>query len=153
MVRERVYRAQPTFGNIAAHSADARKRCRKPRPCKLFKQSVQFFALRVAIHKNRPRTGVHAVRCDSYQVARYARELAAYYPESLAARGDVYAGELFGAQAVGDIVAERRKVVEPVGERHKLVVRHIFREFFLPAVQLPYYRVAARHEIPVELEF
>ena len=68
-------------------------------------------------------------------------------------RGDVYAGELFGAQAVGDIVAERRKVVEPVGERHKLVVRHIFREFFLPAVQLPYYRVAARHEIPVELEF
>ena len=144
--------AEPALGNVAAHSADPRKRRRKPRARQLLKERVELFALRVAVHEHRPRTRVHAVGGDAYQVAGYAGELAAYHAQGLAARSCVYARELFGAEAIGDIVAEGGEIVEPVGERNELVVSHVLREFLLPAVEIADHRVAARDEIPVELE-
>ena len=63
-----------------------------------------------------------------------------------------YAREFFGAEAIGDIVAEGGEIVEPVGERNELVVSHVLRELLLPAVEIADHRVAARDEIPVELE-
>jgi len=85
-------------------------------------------------------------------VGRDAGHLAADDADRLAAFGHLEAGELFDGDGVGDVVRERREVIQAVRVRHELVVRHVLGDLLVAAVQVADDGVALHYLIAVELE-
>src|SRR5437660_11175421 len=75
-----------------------------------------LLALAEAIEENRHCAQIDGVRAKPYQVRANARQLGEQHADVLRALGDLQAEELLDRQAVAQIVGERRKIIQPIGQ-------------------------------------
>ena len=80
------------------------------------------------------------------------RKLAANHADGLPARRQFPAHELFDRHGVGDVVRQRRQVIQPVRVRHELVVGHVLRDLLVPAMQVADIRRRLGDDLAIEFE-
>ena len=81
-----------------------------------------------------------------------ARGFATDHANRFAAWGEFPTHQLLDREGVGDIIRERREVIEPVGVRHELVVLHVFRDLLVATVQVANLWRRLRHQFAIELQ-
>ena len=65
-----------------------------------------------------------------------AGEFAADHADRLAARRQFPAHQLLDRERVGDVIRQRREIIQPVRVRHELVVLHVLRDLFIAAMEV-----------------
>ena len=101
----------------------------------LFAEVVNFFALGHGVEENGHRADVHGADADAEHVGGKPGQFAAQHAQGLAARRQRPAHEFFHGTGVGDVVGQRREVIQAVRVGHELVVVHVFRDFLIAAVE------------------
>jgi hypothetical protein len=81
-----------------------------------------------------------------------ARHLADDHPDRLPARRQHEAHPLLDREDVGDVVRERRQVIQPVRVGNELVVGLVLGDLLHPAMEIAQVGRAAHHLLAVELE-
>jgi hypothetical protein len=71
---------------------------------------------------------------------------------ALPARRQFPAHQLLDRAGVGDVVRQRREVIQPVRVRHELVVLHVLRDLLIAAMQIADIRRRLRDRLAVQLE-
>ena len=125
-----------SFRQIADLTADARVGSGEARAGEELEQIVDLFALGEGVEKNRHRAEIERHRAEPEQMRGDARRLAADHANRLSARRQFPAHQFFDRERVGDVVRERREIIQPVRVRHKLVVLHVLRDLFVAAMQV-----------------
>ena len=145
---------RPTRRQITRQPANARVCRREPRPGQSLNQVVYFFALGERVQEHRQRSNVHRKRPEAKQMRRDAGQLAANHPDVLAAFRQlvVNAKQLLHRQRVGNVVGQRRKVIEPISVRSELVIRHVLGDLLVAAMQVTNFRISLRDNLAVEFE-
>ena len=128
--------ARETVGQIARHAADARVARRKTRTREHFDEIVDLFALGERVKKDGHRTAIHRETANTEQVRADAGEFAAEDADRLPSRRKGPAHEFFDGHRVGDVVCERREVIQPIRVGDELVVVHVLGDLFVAAMQV-----------------
>ena len=84
------------------------------------------------------RTDIHREGAEPEQMRRDAGQLAADHADVLAARREllVDAHQLLDGEGVGDVVGERREVIQPVRVRDELGIGHVLGDLLVAAMQI-----------------
>ena len=122
--------------HIVGQTADARVAGREPRAADALAQVVNLLALAERAQEHRHRPDVQRHRADAEQVRTDAREFRADDADVFAPRRHVHAQQFLHGVRVGDVVGQRREVIEAVGVRNELRVRHVLGDFFVAAMQV-----------------
>ena len=79
---------------------------------------------------------------------------AADHADVLAARRQILfdAEQFFHRERVGDVVGQRREIIQPVRVRDELGVGHVLGDFFVAAMQITDVRVGLGDDLAVEFE-
>ncbi len=124
----------------------------KRAPVSELDQVVDFLALGEDVEEDGHRAGVHGERAHAEEVRGDAGEFAADDADDLAARRDGPAHELLDGEGVGDVVGQRREVIEPVRVGHELVVGHVLGDFFVAAMEVADVGHGLGNDLAVELQ-
>ncbi len=142
----------PAGRQVADLAADAGVAGGEARAGQRLDQVVDFFALGEDVEEDGHRAGVHGQRAHAEQVRRDAGQLAADDADDLAARRDGPAHELFDRERVGDVVGQRREVIEPVRVGDELVVGHVLGDLFVAAMEVADVGDGLGDDLAVELQ-
>ena len=121
---------------IADLAADAGVGSGEARAGEELEKIVEFFALGEGVEEHRHRAEIERHRAEPEQVRGDARRLAADDADGFAARRQFPAHQFLDGERVGDVVRQRREIIEPVRVRHELVVLHVLGDFFVAAMQV-----------------
>ena len=133
-------------------AADARVGSRETRAGKKLEKIVEFFALRERVKENGHRAEIERHGAEPHQVRRDPRGLAADDADGFAARRQLPTHEFFDGERVGDVVRERRQIVQPIGVRHELVVLHVLGDLLVATMQKADVRRRLRDGFAIEFE-
>ena len=125
-----------TFRQIANLTADARVGSGEARAGQEFEKIIEFLALGEGVEKHRHRAEIERHRAEPEEMRGDARRFAADDANRLAARRQFPAHQFLDGERVGDVVRERRQVIEPVRVRDELVVLHVLGDLFVAAMQV-----------------
>ncbi len=144
----------PVRRNVAHQSADARVSRRQSCAAGGFGQIVNFFALGECQQKNCDRADIHRECTETKQVRRDSRQFAAHDADVLAARRQfiVDTEGFFNRERVGDVVRQRREIIQTIRVRNELRVSHVLGDFFVAAMQITHVRVGLGDDLAVQFE-
>ena len=124
------------FRQIANLTADARVGSGETRAGQKLEEIIEFLALGEGVEKDRHRAEIERHRAQAEQMGRDARHFAADHADRLATRRQFPAHQFLDGERVGDVVRERREVIQPVRVGDELVVLHVLRDLFVAAMQI-----------------
>jgi hypothetical protein len=142
----------PPLGNVGHHAADAGHARREPGAGPRLLQVVHPLALLERPEERREGPEVDAGGAQPDEVRDDAVHLARDHAQHAAPLGDLDPHQLLDRQREADVVAHRRQVVGPVGQRDDLVVEPVLAELLESGVQVPDVRDAALDGLALELE-
>jgi hypothetical protein len=85
-------------------------------------------------------------------VSRDTGELAADDTDGLATRREFPSHEFLNGAGIGNVVSQRRQVVESVRVRNKLIVLHVLRDLFVTAVQVTDFRLGLNDHLTIQIK-
>ncbi len=113
---------------------------------------IEFFALGEGVEKDRHGAEIQRHRAEPQEMRRDARRFAADHPNRFAAGRQFPTHQLLNREGVGDVVCERRQVIEPVRVRNELVVLHVLGDFFIAAMQVTDIRSRLGDRLAIQFE-
>ena len=128
----------PARRQVARNAADARVAGGEPRAGQGFDQIINLFALGEGVQENRQRADIHRERAQPEQMRGDAGEFAADDADVLAARRQVLVDpvQFFHRERVGDVVGQRREIIQPIRVGDELGVGHVLGDFFIAAMEI-----------------
>ncbi len=143
---------EPARRRFEREPADAEITGHHPLAGDVFVNLHDLFALAEAVEEHGHRAEIDGVRAEPHEVRSDAGQFGEQHADVLRALGNFEPDELFGRQAVAQIVRERSEIIDAVGERDRLRIRLRFAGFFDAGVQVADLRIGLQHDFAVQLE-
>ena len=135
LFEETPHRCVKALRHIAELAADTGVGGGKTRTSEQLAEIVDLFPLGEGVEENSHRADVHRANPHPEHVRGDAGKLAAEHAQRLAARRKFPAHQFLHRAGIGDVVRQRRKVVEPVRVGYELVVVHVLGDLLVAAVK------------------
>ncbi len=143
---------EPARRRFQRQAADAEVTGHHPLAGDVLVNLHDLFALAEAVEEDGHRAEIDGVGAEPDEVRSDARQLGEQHANVLRALGDFDSEKLFGREAEGEIIRERREIVDAVGERDALRIRFRFAGFLDARVQVADHGLGGEDGLAVELE-
>ena len=138
--------------DVRGQAADADKARHHPHAGQLLHETQDLLALPEGVDEHARGGEIDRGRAEPDQVRADAMQLGDEDPEPARARWGGDPEQLFHRVHVREVVRIRRQVVDPVGERDRLMERPVLHRLLDPGVQEADIRVGIHDDLAVELE-
>src|SRR5581483_10618841 len=142
VVERRLHR-QPADAKVAGHHPLAGHGLKEP---------LNLFALAERVEEDGQRADVHRVRAQPDQVRVQPRQLGQQHADPLRLLGNLQLQELFDGQTVAEIVGHRAEVIDPISERHYLLIELGLAGLLDTRVQIADLGIDANDDLAVDLQ-
>ena len=106
-------------------------------PGEHLENAQNLFALPETVKEHAHRADVDGVRRQPHQMAVQTRKLRQHHARPLCEFGNFQTQQLFRRQTVHQVIRQRSQIIDPVRQRHALLVRLDFEFLLDPRVQVP----------------